>query len=222
VRGLNVFLVAVLFAFDLIADDHLGLEIIIMFVIHLYACLRGSNSNRHSRNARAEPNQHAPCVRLHCRYEEEAMALRVSSPAFPDNGSIPKKYTCDGQNVAPPIEWTGAPGQAKSVAVICDDPDAPSGTFTHWVLYDVPPSTHGLAEGQAIGTEGVNSFGRAGFGGPCPPKIDHAHHYHFHVYALDVDSLGPAGLSKDDAVNAMDGHVMAEGELIGKYERERA
>jgi Raf kinase inhibitor-like YbhB/YbcL family protein len=150
------------------------------------------------------------------------MAVRVSSPAFSNDGMIPKKYTCDGQNVPPPLEWSDVPKQSKSVAVICDDPDAPSGTFTHWVLYDIPPSAQRLAEGAPIGTEGINSFGKTGFGGPCPPKKDHAHHYHFHVYALDVDSLGQAGLSKEDALKAMSGHIVAEGELVGTYKRTAA
>jgi Raf kinase inhibitor-like YbhB/YbcL family protein len=150
------------------------------------------------------------------------MPMRVSSPAFSDNGAIPKQYTCDGQNVAPPLQWSGVPEQAKSVAVICDDPDAPSGTFTHWVLYDIPAATHALAERASIGKAGVNSFGKAGFGGPCPPKKDDAHHYHFHVYALDVDSIGPGGLSKEDALKAMKGHILAEGDLVGTYKRASA
>jgi Raf kinase inhibitor-like YbhB/YbcL family protein len=150
------------------------------------------------------------------------MALQVSSPVFSDNGTIPKQHTCDGQNVAPPLQWSGVPEKAKSVAVICDDPDAPSGTFTHWVLYDIPASTHALTERASIGRAGVNSFGKAEFGGPCPPKKDHAHHYHFHVYALDVDSIGPAGLSKEDAVEAMNGHILAEGDLVGTYKRASA
>jgi Raf kinase inhibitor-like YbhB/YbcL family protein len=147
------------------------------------------------------------------------MALQVSSPAFSNGATIPTKYTCDGQDVAPPLEWSGVPKQARSVAVICDDPDAPSGTFTHWVLYDVPPSTHAIAERASIGKAGVNDFGKTGFGGPCPPKRDNAHHYHFHVYALDIDSLGPAGLSKQDALNVMRGHILDEGELTGLYKR---
>ena len=147
------------------------------------------------------------------------MALRVSSPVFSNGSEIPRKYTCDGQNAPPPLEWAGVPNTAKSLAIICDDPDAPSGTFTHWVLYDIPASASGLPEHPTIGTSGVNSFGNAGFGGPCPPKRDHAHHYHFHIYALDVDSLGTAGLSKDDAVEAMRGHVVAEAEVVGTYKR---
>ncbi len=147
------------------------------------------------------------------------MALQVRSPAFSDGSTIPAKYTCDGQNVAPPLEWSGAPNESRTVAVICDDPDAPSGSFTHWVLYDIPASAHSLSERTAAGKSGVNSFGEAGFGGPCPPRSDRPHHYRFHVYALDVESLGPPGLSKEDAVKAMSGHVLAEGELVGTYAR---
>ena len=150
------------------------------------------------------------------------MALRVSSPAFSNGADIPKKYTCDGQNVAPPLEWSGIPKESKSVAVICEDPDAPSGTFTHWVRYNIPASTQALPERESAGAAGVNSFGKMGFGGPCPPKKDHSHHYHFRVYALDVDSLGRPGLSKEDALKAMQGHVVAEGELVGTYERKGA
>lgn len=147
------------------------------------------------------------------------MPLLVSSPAFSNGSEIPRKYTCDGQNAAPPLEWSGVPDGARSMAVICEDPDAPSGTFTHWVLYDIPASSHGLPEQPKIGTAGINSFGKMGFGGPCPPKKDRAHHYHFYVYALDIESLGASGLSKDDAWSAMREHVVAEGELIGTYKR---
>jgi len=150
------------------------------------------------------------------------MALHISSPAFADGGAIPKKYTCDGQNIAPPLEWSGLPKESKTVAIVCEDPDAPSGTFTHWVVYDLPATTRSLREGASVGKAGVNDFGKAGFGGPCPPKKDHAHHYHFHMYALDVDSLGPAGLSKGDVREAMSGHVLAEGELTGVYKRASA
>ena len=147
------------------------------------------------------------------------MALRVSSSAFADGAEIPMKYTCDGQNVAPPLELGGIPNESKSIAVICEDPDAPSGTFTHWILYDVPASAHTIPERAPIGKAGVNDFGKTGFGGPCPPKKDGAHHYHFHVYALDTASLGPPGLSKQDALAAMDGHILDQGELTGTYKR---
>jgi len=148
------------------------------------------------------------------------MALQVSSPAFSEGGGIPRKYTCDGQSVTPPLEWSGAPQHTKSIAVICDDPDAPSGTFTHWVHYDIPASARALAEHESTGVAGLNSSGKKGFLGPCPPHRDGAHHYHFHVYALDVASLGRAGLSKKDALQAMQGHIVAEGELVGTYKRQ--
>ena len=150
------------------------------------------------------------------------MALRVSSSVFADGAPIPKKYTCDGQDVPPPLELSGVPTQSKSIAVICEDPDAPSGTFTHWVLYDVPASTDAIGEGASIGKTGMNDFGKPGFGGPCPPKKDGAHHYRFHIYALDVDSLGPPGLSKQEALEAMNGHILEEGELTGIYKRASA
>jgi Raf kinase inhibitor-like YbhB/YbcL family protein len=147
------------------------------------------------------------------------MTLQVTSSAFSNGGTIPTVYTCDGQDVAPPLEWSGEPKQTRSFAVICEDPDAPSGTFTHWVLYDVPASAHGVGDHVSIGKAGVNDFGSRRFGGPCPPTRDSAHHYHFHVYALDLDSIGPVGLSKRDAMKAMRGHVLAEAELIGTYKR---
>ena len=149
------------------------------------------------------------------------MALHVRSAAFADGQSVPQKYTCDGQNVSPPLEWSGAPEQTRSIAVICDDPDAPSGTFTHWVLYDVAAKASHLAEGSSAGgKEGVNSFRKSGYGGPCPPP-NGAHRYIFHVYALDVESLGGTGLSKQDVMAAMKGHILAEGQVMGRYQRRR-
>ena len=148
--------------------------------------------------------------------------LRITSPAFMAGGRIPKKFTCDGENVAPPLEWSGLPDQSKTVAIICEDTDASSGTFTHWLLYDIPASKHRVDEGTSFGKTGLNDFGKDGFGGPCPPKQDAAHSYHFHVYALDVHSLGPAGMSKQDISEAMSGHVLAEGEVTGTYKRTSA
>ena len=147
------------------------------------------------------------------------MALHVSSSAFSEGQPIPEKYSCDGRNLSPPLKWNGAPEKTKSLAIIADDPDAPSGTFTHWVLYDLSAKTSELKEGSSgAGKEGVNSFKKMGYGGPCPPPTG-AHRYVFHVYALDIDSVGKAGLSKQDVSAAMKGHVLAEGQLIGKYKR---
>jgi hypothetical protein len=147
------------------------------------------------------------------------MSLRVSSPAFKNGASVPPQYTCDGRDVSPPLAWRGQPEATRSFAITCDDPDAPSGTFTHWVLYNVPPTVAALAEGaRGIGADGVNGFHRKGYGGPCPPP-GAAHRYVFHVYALDVESVGKPGLSKTQAAVAMAGHVVAEGEIIGTYAR---
>jgi Raf kinase inhibitor-like YbhB/YbcL family protein len=149
------------------------------------------------------------------------MKLDVSSTAFSEGQSIPEKHTCDGENVSPPIQWSGAPANTKSIAIICEDPDAPSGTFTHWVLYDLAGTKKGLTEGSSGGgKEGVNGFGKKGYGGPCPPPGG-AHRYFFRVYALDTQSLGKAGSSKQDVTAAMEGHILAQGELMGKYKRKQ-
>lgn len=146
--------------------------------------------------------------------------MQVSSAAFVDGQPIPEKYSCDGSNVSPPLEWDGVPATAKSIALICDDPDAPSGTFTHWMVYDLKPSITRLSEGSAGGgKEGLNDFGKRGYGGPCPPAKDEAHRYFFRIRALDVQSLGAPGLAKRDVEAAIKGHVIAEGQLMGKYKR---
>lgn len=146
--------------------------------------------------------------------------LEVTSPAFSEGQPIPEKYSCDGNNVSPPLGWSIAPREAKSLAIICDDPDAPSGRFTHWIVYDLEPTLRKLSEGSAGGgKEGINSFGKPGYGGPCPPPNDDAHHYVFRVYALDIASLGGAGLSKRDVDTAIKGHIVAEGQLMGRYKR---
>jgi Raf kinase inhibitor-like YbhB/YbcL family protein len=150
----------------------------------------------------------------------EAAILQVTSPVFAGNQMVPRKYTCDGDDVSPSLEWRSMSKTAKSVAVICDDPDAPSGNFTHWIVYDIPPTVTKLEEGSSGGgTEGVNSFGNVGYGGPCPPAADAAHHYIFHVYALDLEHLGRAGMSRPEVDAAMKGHIVAEGRLTARYQR---
>jgi Raf kinase inhibitor-like YbhB/YbcL family protein len=149
------------------------------------------------------------------------MKLHVTSSAFSEGQFIPEKHSCDGENVSPSIQWSGAPANTKSIAIICEDPDAPSGTFTHWVLYDIPGTTKGLIEGSSGGgKEGVNGFGKKGYGGPCPPPGG-AHRYFFRVHALDTASLGNAGSSKEDVTAAMQGHILAQGELMGRYKRKQ-
>jgi Raf kinase inhibitor-like YbhB/YbcL family protein len=152
------------------------------------------------------------------------MAISVSSPAFQEGRTIPSKYTCDGADISPALTWEGIPAGAKSVALISDDPDAPMGTWVHWVLWNLPPGAQGLPEHVPPDPElsdgarqGINDFGRAGYGGPCPPGG--THRYYFKVYALDTTLELPDSTRKADLVAAMDGHVLAEGQLMGRYSR---
>lgn len=148
-------------------------------------------------------------------------AVHVTSRAFVDGAVIPGLFTCDGGDRSPALEWTGAPAGTRSFAVIVHDPDAPSGDFTHWVLFDIPGSAAGLKEGGGgAGTAGANDFGSSGYGGPCPPPGSGRHHYVFDLYALDVEHLGPrAGASRKDVEKAMESHVLAKGTLTGLYSR---
>jgi Raf kinase inhibitor-like YbhB/YbcL family protein len=154
------------------------------------------------------------------------MALQVSSAVFDAGGTIPEKYTCDGDDVSPPLAWGGVPGGTQSFALIVDDPDAPSGIFTHWVLFNLPAQATGLPEGvpaQATlddgARQGTNSFRKPGYGGPCPPRGHGTHRYFFKLYALDAMLDLDAGATKEDLTGAMQGHVLAEGELMGRYAR---
>ena len=156
------------------------------------------------------------------------MALTLTSPAFAHEGSIPVKHTCEGADRSPPLEWTGAPAGTRCFALIVDDPDAPDPaapemTWVHWVLYDIPPTVTSLAEGvdiarDAVGTrEGMNDWKRTGYGGPCPPI---GRHRYFHkLYALDA-LLGDLGTpTARDIRDAIAGHVLAQAELMGVYEK---
>jgi hypothetical protein len=147
-------------------------------------------------------------------------ALSVTSPAFAAAGMIPQRYTCDGANVSPALAWTGVPAEAKSLALICDDPDAPAGTWVHWVLFNIPAQVENLPEAAPAGNEalpGKNDFGRQGYGGPCPPGG--THRYYFKLYALDCLLNLKAGATKAQVLKAMEGHVLAEGQLMGMYRR---
>src|SRR5438270_953798 len=115
--------------------------------------------------------------------------IDLTSSAFGDSGPIPAQFTCDGANRPPPLTWSEPPPGTRSFALILDDPDAPGGTFHHWGAYDVPPSARSVDGGASIGAEALNDFGQSGYGAPCPPKGNPAHHYRFTVYALGVDPL---------------------------------
>jgi len=150
------------------------------------------------------------------------MAFELTLQAFPEGSAIPKAYTCDGEDKSPALSWSGEPAGAKSFALIVDDPDAPSGTFTHWLLYDIPASMHALPEKSKSkeGISGANDFGRTGYNGPCPPKGHGPHRYYFKVFAVDVPSLGlRAGAKRSDVDRALGKHVLAEAQRLGRYER---
>ena len=148
----------------------------------------------------------------------------LNSTAFAEGQKIGSKYTCDGMNASPPLSWSGFPGETKAFALICDDPDAPMGTWVHWVLYDIPPAVTELPEnlphGNSLslgGTQGTTDFGKIGYGGPCPPRGTHK--YIFKLYALDGELGLAAGATKEQLLDAMEGHVLAEAELMGRYRR---
>jgi Raf kinase inhibitor-like YbhB/YbcL family protein len=142
--------------------------------------------------------------------------LPVKSPAFENNKLIPAKYTCDGENVNPPLSIEGVPGETKSLVLIVDDPDAPMGTFDHWVVWNIPPASK-IGENTVPGTEGMSSYRKHSYGGPCPPSG--THRYFFKVYALDTKlDLNPDS-KKKDVEKAMETHVLAKGELVGLYRR---
>ncbi|HET6490354.1 MAG TPA: YbhB/YbcL family Raf kinase inhibitor-like protein [Syntrophales bacterium] len=150
--------------------------------------------------------------------------MDIKSSAFGSGEMIAAKFTCDGADFSPPLEWAGSPAGTKSFALVCDDPDAPMGTWVHWVIYDIPPTATMLAEGitrekdlPGGGTQGVNDFRKIGYGGPCPPGG--THRYFFKLYALDTMLGLKPGITKDQLLKAMRGHILAEAQLMGTYRR---
>ncbi len=154
------------------------------------------------------------------------MALKLTSGAFGADERIPARYTCEGDDISPPLSWSGAPEGTGSFALLCDDPDAPAGTWHHWAAYDIPAERTELPEGFAKTAEvdgvrqAVNDFRKHGYGGPCPPPGHGTHHYHFRLLALGVESLGlERQASCTEVARAAQDHVLAEAELVGTYER---
>jgi len=150
--------------------------------------------------------------------------LDIKTPAFISNGMIPSKFTCDGENISPCLNWAAVPEGTQSIALIVDDPDAPNGDWVHFVLFNIPPETRQLAENFKVSNKpsssmkaGKNSAGRLDYHGPCPPSG--THRYFFKIYALDVILNQPEGISKKDLLTAMEGHILGKGELIGLYRR---
>jgi Raf kinase inhibitor-like YbhB/YbcL family protein len=148
---------------------------------------------------------------------DQPFALR--SDAFEDGQRIPARHTCEGEDVSPSLSWSEPPAGTRSLALVVDDPDAPGGTFTHWLAWGIDAGARALAEGEAAPREGRNDFGRPGYGGPCPPPGHGPHRYSFRLTALDVELDLAAGARKDELERALDGHVLAVAELVGSYER---
>ena len=151
------------------------------------------------------------------------MAFQLIIDAFSESAWIPKKYTCEGQDRSPALAWSGEPDATHSYTLIMDDPDAPAGTWNHWLLWDIPAATHALPERFSTGStghSGTNDFGKPGYGGPCPPRGHGPHRYYFKLYALDVETLPlRAGAKRPDLDRALKGHVLGEAQYMGQYER---
>jgi hypothetical protein len=152
--------------------------------------------------------------------------MRLTSSAFLHDAQIPRRYTCDGEDVSPPLEWTGSPAATRSFVVLCDDPDAPGGTWHHWAAYDIPASLSELAQGashhsrQYSFTQATNDFQRIGYGGPCPPRQHGLHRYHFRLLALSIEQLSVRDEpSCREVEHEARKHALAEAILVGLYER---
>jgi Raf kinase inhibitor-like YbhB/YbcL family protein len=156
--------------------------------------------------------------------EAGGVTMKITSSAFAEGAMIPARYTCDGQDISPPLAWADVPGGAAALALICDDPDAPAGTWVHWVAFNLPPGAGGLPEGtpaaktlQAGGVQATNSWRRIGYGGPCPPSG--THRYFFKLYALDSMLSLSGNATAKDVQAAMKGRILAEAQLMGRYKR---
>lgn len=145
--------------------------------------------------------------------------MKITSSAFLANDKIPPKYTCDGENLNPGLTISQVPKEAQSLALIVDDPDAPGGIFTHWVVFNIPPATMQIMEGNIPenSIQGTNDFGKTGYGGPCPPSG--THRYFFKLYALDEVLKVPEGSTRDDIEEAIEGHILEEAQIVGVYQR---
>ncbi len=191
----------------------------------IIACSSGNSGNQTASN---RDSSRAATVSNSSSSKEgkTVMSIQLTSSAFAEGQAIPQKYTCQGDDVSPPLQWSNVPQGAKSLALVCDDPDAPAGTWVHWVVFNIPatvtelseavPATETLANGAQ---QGRNDFNRIGYGGPCPPP-GNAHRYFFKLYALDSELSLSSGAKKADVERAMQGHILAQGQLIGTYKRQ--
>lgn len=157
----------------------------------------------------------------------ELMAMEITSPAFANNTEVPRKYTCQGEDISPPLSLSGVPEGTKSLVLINDDPDAPAGTWVHWTIFNIPKDKKGLDEGAGVAAkkqlsdgskQGVTDSGNVGYHGPCPPPGKY-HRYFFKLYALDTILNLNAGITKEEIEQAMEGHILAKAEMFGKFKR---
>jgi Raf kinase inhibitor-like YbhB/YbcL family protein len=152
------------------------------------------------------------------------MEIVLKSPSFKEGEMIPARFTCDGEDISPELAWESIPEECQTLAIICDDPDAPMGTWVHWIIYNIPADLRGTEEGippddilPTGAKQGTNGWHRIGYGGPCPPGG--THRYFFKIYALDTKLDLEPGATKSQLLNAMEGHTLAEGQLMGRYRR---
>ena len=164
------------------------------------------------------------CQGVNARKGGKKVEIKVTSTAFKDGGMMPGKYSLNGGNVSPPIAWNNVPEGTKSFALICDDPDAPAGVWVHWVVYDIPASVKSLSEHQPKtaalpngAKQGTNDFPKLGYDGPAPPSG--THRYFFKVYALDTEMNLQPGATKPQLLEAMEGHILAKGQIVGKFSK---
>ncbi len=197
----------------------------LFIIIFLLAVISGCVAEEKEKNTPTpSPTSTPTAIEKNTKEVTTMQNISISAEAFQTEGAIPEEYTCDGSDVSPALSWRGIPANAKSIALIMDDPDAPMGTFVHWVLFNIPPDTtklpRGVPKNRTLNdgsSQGITDFGRTGYGGPCPPGG--THRYYFRLYALDTMLDLQPGASRKQLENAMKGHILAQGELMGKYER---
>ena len=196
----------------------------LFIIIFLLAVISGCVAEEERIAPTPSPTSTPTAIEKNTKEVTTMQNISISAEAFQAGGAIPEEYTCDGSDVSPALSWRGIPANAKSIALIMDDPDAPMGTFVHWVLFNIPSDTTKLPRGvpgnrtlNDGSSQGITDFGRTGYGGPCPPGG--THRYYFRIYALDTMLDLQPGSSRKQLENAMKRHVLAQGELMGKYER---
>jgi Raf kinase inhibitor-like YbhB/YbcL family protein len=200
----------------------------VLLGLSLVAALTACDASTSSRRSRSADLALSPASATTGGAARETTTLALSSPAFAPNGEIPSRYTCEGAEVSPPLAWSGVPDGTRSLALVLDDPDAPSGAFCHWAVFDIPADRAGLEEGYGAGRpgagfrEGSNGFGKPGYGGPCPPPGADAHHYDFRLLALREARLGlPKAPRCDEVLDAAQRLAIEQAELVGTFARKR-